>query len=97
MVGLRPDSTSNPDVDPHPDASPPALLYLQRLGVIVICVAYITVTVYYSYRHTIGDTSQISESPTAYFFTWDMFPGYETATTRRTVVGLCVDRTGCGK
>ena len=57
----------------------------QRIGIVLICVAYAAVSGYFACRHLLGDPLS---HPTAYFFTWNMFPGYTTDTSRRTVVGL---------
>lgn len=65
---------------------------LHRALILLACLAYVGVTAYYGVRHVLGDTSQIAESPAGYFFTWDMFPGYETESTRRTVVGRAGER-----
>jgi hypothetical protein len=55
-----------------------------RAGVLLFCAAYLLATAWFAVRHVLGDSLS---HPAAYFFTWDMFPGYATETSRRMVVG----------
>jgi|GEM_PF-1897781 len=60
------------------------LRWIGRAGVLLFCTAYLFATAWFGVRHVLGDSLS---HPGAYFFTWDMFPGYVTETSRRMVVG----------
>lgn len=57
----------------------------RKLGIIIGCLAYLSVNGWFMTRHMIGDSQSVNA---AYFFTWDMFPGYVTENTRRRIVGV---------
>jgi len=60
----------------------------RRIVIALFCVGYLGVTGYFAGRHLLGDSLS---HELAYFFTWDMFPGYATESSRRKVVGLTRD------
>lgn len=57
----------------------------RKLGILFVCLAYLSVNGWFMTRHMIGDSQSVNA---AYFFTWDMFPGYVTENTRRRLVGI---------
>lgn len=57
---------------------------MRRAAVILVCVTYVAISLAFGVRHLLGDSSS---HPTAYFFTWDMFPGYATESSRRSMLG----------
>jgi hypothetical protein len=59
-----------------------------RAGVLLFCAAYLLATAWFAIRHVLGDSLS---HPAAYFFTWDMFPGYATESSRRMIVGYTRD------
>jgi hypothetical protein len=61
---------------------------IRRAGVLLFCAAYLLTTAWFTLRHVLGDSLS---HPVAYFFTWDMFPGYVTESSRRMVVGHTQD------
>lgn len=61
------------------------ILTLRRAGILLACVCYLAVNGWFMLRHMMGDSDS---ARAAYFFTWDMFPGYETASSRRIIVGV---------
>lgn len=67
------------------DAKAVFIRRLRRAGIFVVCAGYILVTLHFGIRHVLGDSLS---HPLAYFFTWDMFPGYRTESSRRTVIGV---------
>lgn len=56
----------------------------RRFAVLGFCVFYVGVSLWYGGRHLLGDSGS---HPNAYFFTWDMFPGYATESSRRQFLG----------
>jgi len=58
---------------------------LQQTAVLLLCGAYVAVNGWFMLRHVLGDTQS---TPAAYFFTWDMFPGYVSESSRRMAVGV---------
>ena len=58
---------------------------VRRCGATFAIVAYLSTTAWFGLLHVLGDLVQ---DPTAYFFTWDMFPFYVTESTRPIAVGL---------
>lgn len=64
---------------------PRPLRLLKTAATLLFCAAYLGATAYFFARHVVGDSLS---RPEAYFFTWDMFPDYETESTRRLVLGL---------
>lgn len=57
---------------------------LRRASVMLFCAGYLGLTALFGARHMLGDLASHSAS---YFFTWDMFPGYTTETSRRQMIG----------
>ena len=57
----------------------------RRAGILLFCAAYLLATVWFGLRHVLGDSLS---HPLAYFFTWDMFPGYRDGIVPAMVVGL---------
>lgn len=60
----------------------------RKIGIVVACAAYLAVNGYFMLRHMVGDSNS---AKAAYFFTWDMFPGYFTESTRTIIVGVTED------
>lgn len=64
---------------------PPNTDTWRRGGILLAVAAYLGVSAWFAVHHMMGDPLS---HPSAYFFTWNMFPGYTTETSRRTVVGI---------
>lgn len=58
---------------------------LRRLPACLFIAAYLLLTAWYLARHVVGDPG---EFPLRYFFTWDMYPAYDTEIARPLVVGF---------
>ncbi|MCH8830048.1 MAG: hypothetical protein IID45_10780 [Planctomycetes bacterium] len=58
---------------------------VRRIAAVVVVLLYVGVSALFGVRHLLGDSLS---HPTAYFFTWDMFPGYATDSSRRYFVGM---------
>lgn len=56
----------------------------RRLLVLGFVIAYLGVSIFYFYRHILGDTGP---SAFGYFWTWDMFPNYPSYSARRLALG----------
>lgn len=63
----------------------PPTMRISRLPAVLFVAAYLAVTAWYLVRQIAGDPGR---SPLAYFFTWDMFPSYETESVRRQILGF---------
>ncbi|GAB4134805.1 MAG: hypothetical protein Tsb009_00260 [Planctomycetaceae bacterium] len=62
----------------------PSIRRTKRGITVAFCVGYVMVSLWFGVRHLLGDSSS---HPTADFFTWDMFPGYATVSSRRFFLG----------
>lgn len=82
-----PPPRNEPPESPAPEASP-RIRGLQKVGVLLFCAAYLAATAFFLGRQVLGDSIAQEAS---YFFTWDMFPDYETESARRMVLGLTDD------
>lgn len=56
---------------------------MRRLPATLLILGYLAATAWFFALHVAGDAGR---GPAAYFWTWDMYPVYETASTRRIVV-----------
>lgn len=70
----------------------------KRILVVVVVVAYLGTTSLYFCFHALGLASfQVlgleKRNPMDYMWTWDMFPGYESLSKRRLVIGTTDDGT----
>src|SRR5262245_12025516 len=57
---------------------------LRAAGALLFITAYLAATAWFLWEHALGDSVS---HPIAYFFTWDMFPGYYTESLKRFAVG----------
>lgn len=62
----------------------PAALGLRRIAAVLAIAGYLGCTLYFQVKYWMGD---VGGGPAAYFWTWDMFPGYSTGSHRRLAVG----------
>src|SRR5262245_28566470 len=53
-------------------------------GALLLISAYLAATAWFLWKHMLGDSVS---HPIAYFFTWDMFPGYYTESLKRFAIG----------
>jgi hypothetical protein len=75
--------TASPDV--AESASPrPLFTRAKQFAAGCVIVAYLLTTVFFLGRHVLGDSAS---HRVAYFWTWDMFPGYTSTATRRVAIG----------
>jgi len=56
---------------------------LTRPAAAVFIAAYLAAIAFYFYPHVLGDSAKRRD---AYFWTWDMYPGYDAESVRRLVV-----------
>ncbi len=83
-------ATAHPEtsLSSAPTSPPPMQKVWRRGGILAVVIGYIAVSVYFAVHHMMGDPLSHSS---AYFFTWNMFPGYTTETSRRMVVGVTAE------
>jgi hypothetical protein len=83
------DTASRDDVASDDSALPaPRFHRAKLLAAGCIVVAYLLTTVYFFGRHVLGDSLS---HRVAYFWTWDMFPGYTSTATRHVAIGETAD------
>ncbi|MFQ5731225.1 MAG: hypothetical protein ACE5KM_04625 [Planctomycetaceae bacterium] len=80
------------DAGPNQDGRSTSGSPVSRVAVVLLCLAYVSVTAYFGVRHVLGDVPDLTEEPAGYFFTWNMFPGYSTTTSQISVVGQAGER-----